>query len=110
MLNRGRDKEYFTTHRILIEDGKGIGSKRKNFKSIAYSTIIMFSVQTAGGGIDRDAECTVWNGHLKASISFSKSKVDIFDVYQLLNVKISIAKLKGTPDFVDPTPPNMDKK
>lgn len=28
---RGRDKEYFTSHRILIKDGKGIGSKRKNY-------------------------------------------------------------------------------
>ena len=26
---KGRDKEYFTTHRILIKDGKGVGGKRK---------------------------------------------------------------------------------
>jgi hypothetical protein len=26
---KGRDKEYFTSHRILIKDGKGVGSKRK---------------------------------------------------------------------------------
>ena len=31
---KGRDSEYFTSHRILIEDGKGMGNKRKNYKSI----------------------------------------------------------------------------
>lgn len=35
----GRDKSYFTSHRILIKDGKGVGSKRKNYQSIPYAHI-----------------------------------------------------------------------
>lgn len=35
----GRDKTYFTSHRILIKDGKGVGNKRKNYKSIPYAHI-----------------------------------------------------------------------
>lgn len=35
----GRDKSYFTSHRILIKDGKGVGSKRKNYQSILYCHI-----------------------------------------------------------------------
>jgi hypothetical protein len=31
---KGRDKEYFTSHRILIKDGIGMGGKRKNCQSI----------------------------------------------------------------------------
>ena len=35
----GRDKNMFTSHRILMKDGKGLTSKRKNYKSIPYSAI-----------------------------------------------------------------------
>jgi len=30
---KGRDKEYFTSHRILMKDGKGGGGKRKHYLS-----------------------------------------------------------------------------
>jgi hypothetical protein len=108
---KGRDKQFFTTHRILVKDGKGVGSKRKNYVSIPYDTILAFSVQTAGAFVDDDCELIVWSlGYPKMSMDFSATNVDIFQIYQLLNAKITIAKMKGTPDFVDPTPPNMDKK
>ncbi|MGK3734169.1 MAG: hypothetical protein ACI90V_001006 [Bacillariaceae sp.] len=107
---RGRDKEYFTSHRILVENGKGIGSKRKEFRSIPYSEIVMYSVETAGK-LDYDTEVHVWCDSLYAKIDFSKSEVDIFEVYQLLNAKIAMAhRKKGSADYIDPTPPNMDKK
>merc|ERR1719261_482707 len=57
---KGRDKKYFTSHRILIKDGKGIGSKRKNYQSIPYTSIQAFSVETAGK-FDGDVTVTVWS-------------------------------------------------
>ena len=109
---KGRDKEYFTSHRILIKDGKGIGSKRKNYMSIPYASITAFSVQSAGALMDGDCEFSVWStgGYPKISIPFSATNVDIYQVYQFLNAKIAYAKQRGNPDIIDPVPPNMDKK
>lgn len=108
---KGRDKEFFTTHRILIKDGKGVGSKRKNYLSLPYENITAFSVQSASALVDDDTELNVWSLALsKLSIDFAKSNVDIFQVYQFLNVKIAWAKTRGTSDVIDPIPPNMDQK
>ena len=52
----GRDWEYFTTHRILIRDGKGVGHKRKNYLTIPYSDILCFSIQTADSVLDASSE------------------------------------------------------
>ena len=53
----GRDLAAFTTKRILIVDKKGITGKSVEYKTILYSHIRMFALETAGGGIfDRDAE------------------------------------------------------
>jgi hypothetical protein len=107
---KGRDKEYFTSHRLLIKDGKGVGSKRKNYLSVPYDTIQAFSVQTAGK-VDFDVELNIWStGVPKVSIDFSKSNADIYQLYQLLNAKVAWAQSRGTADYVDPIPPNMDKK
>eukprot|EP00934_Nitzschia_sp_Nitz4_P001229 Nitzschia sp. Nitz4//scaffold122_size67431//29226//31869//NITZ4_006084-RA/size67431-augustus-gene-0.56-mRNA-1//-1//CDS//3329534400//1229//frame0 len=106
---KGRDKEYFTSHRILIKDGKGIGSKRKNYQSIPYDTILAFSVQSAGSLLDEDCELYVWSSGVPVvSIDFSSSNVDIFQIYQLLNVKVPWSTDRGTSDYVDPVPPNID--
>lgn len=108
---KGRDKEYFTSHRILIKDGKGIGSKRKNYLSVPYDTIVAFGVQTSGAVLDDDCELFVYTtGVPKISIDFAKSNVDVFQIYQLLNAKVTWAQMRGTPDYVDPVPPNMDQK
>ena len=83
---KGRDKEYFTTHRILVKDGKGVGSKRKNYLSIPYDKILAFSVQTAGSLVDRDCELRVWStaGQMVA-VDFATSNVDVFQIYLYLN-------------------------
>ena len=108
---KGRDKEYFTSHRILIKDGKGIGSKRKNYKSIPYDSILAFAVQTAGSLLDADCELHVWtNGIPKISIDFAASNVDVFQIYQLLNVKVTFQAARGTGDEIDATPPKLEKK
>jgi hypothetical protein len=50
------------------------------------------------------------DGAPKISINLSKSNVDLFQIYQFLNNKISWARMQGRPDYIDPTPPKMDKK
>jgi len=108
---KGRDKEFFTSHRILIKDGKGVGSKRKNYLSIPYDTILAFSVQTAGSYVDKDTELYIYtNSYPKVSLNFSKANVDVFQIYQLLNSKIKWTHTRGEQDYIDPLPPNMDKK
>jgi len=108
---KGRDKEYFTSHRILIKDGKGVGSKRKNYLSVPYDTILAFAVQSAGSLLDQDCELHVWStGYPKISINFSKSNVDLFQIYQFFNVNVKFQSVRGTGDAIDSTPPKLDKK
>lgn len=87
----GRDKNYFTSHRILFRNGKGIGSKRKNYLSIPYSAIQGFAVQTAGGSfLDKDTELKIWYdvGGGKKTMDFKKESVDLFEVKQYFNHKV----------------------
>ena len=106
---KGRDKDYFTTHRILIKDGKGIGSKRKNYKSIPYSSIQAFAIDTAGE-MDGDVCIQIWSkGIPYANIHLAKETVDIYSIQQFLNSNVKFADKKGN-DFVDSFPPNMDQK
>ena len=108
---KGRDKEYFTTHRILIKDGKGVGSKRKNYRSIPYRSIQAFSVDTAGK-FDGDVSVKIYSSGIPfCSIDFANANVDIYQIQQFLNSKLcSRVVQKGQPDEVDSTPPNMEKK
>jgi hypothetical protein len=89
----GRYKNFFTSHRILIKVGKGIGQKRKQFVSIPYKSIKAFSIQTAGGSIlDKDTELKVWydggGGYSPFTIDFVKDAVNLFEVQQFFNDKV----------------------
>jgi len=106
----GRDKQYFTSHRILIKDGKGIGSKRKNYLSVPYESILAFSVQSAGV-LDGDVELFVYSSaYPPFKVDFAKHNVDIYQIYQYLNIMVNFGVSRGTSDEIDPTPPNMDQK
>ena len=114
---KGRDSEYFTSLRILIQDGKGFGSKRKHYRSIPYDDIVCFSIQSKGGSfLDTDSELHV---HTKTlcdryesgiRIDFLASSVDMFEIQQFFNRKISWSTIQGTKDYIDTTPPSMDQK
>jgi len=91
----GRDKSFFTSHRVLIKDGKGIGNKRRNYLSIPYKSIQAFAVQTAGGGasfLDRDTELKIWydggDPCGPKTIDFAKDQVNLFDIQQFFNKKV----------------------
>ncbi|KAL3903298.1 MAG: hypothetical protein SGARI_005441, partial [Bacillariaceae sp.] len=84
-----RDKSYLTSHRVLLKDGKGFGSKRKHYTSIPFSSIDAFSVETAGSLLDGDCELRLWSGgHWKTKLEFGKDSVDIFAIQQFMNGKV----------------------
>lgn len=97
----GRDKSYLTTHRILLQNGKGLGNKRKNFKSIPYGSIQAFSVETAGSVLDGDVELKIWTSNLHEKLEFGKGVVDIFAVQQFMNHKV-LEHQKVQPGTKDP--------
>lgn len=78
----GRDKSYFTSHRILLKDGKGVGGKRKNYVSVPYSSVQAQSVETAGTW-DGDMDLKVYStGKDMIKIDFAKNQVDSFAIQQ----------------------------
>jgi hypothetical protein len=88
----GRDKSYFTSHRILVKDGKGVGNKRKNYLTIPYASIQAFSVETAGMLFDGDMDVTIYSSgkpRIKLDFAAGRQAVDLFGIQQYLNTKIN---------------------
>ena len=54
-----RDFVAFTTKRIISVNVQGLSGKKKDFTSLPYSRIQVFSVETAGP-FDRDCELDLW--------------------------------------------------
>mmetsp|Transcript_23204 Transcript_23204/g.54870 ORF Transcript_23204/g.54870 Transcript_23204/m.54870 type:complete len:793 (+) Transcript_23204:72-2450(+) len=91
-----RDKNYFTTHRILLKNGKGIGRKRNRFTSIPYQSIKAFSVQTAGGSaVSVNTSLKIWCDDCVETILFAKDSVDLFEVQQYFNGKVFLQTRKA---------------
>ena len=62
-----RDGVVFTNKRIIAINVQGITGKKKDFTSLPYSKIQVFSVETAGA-FDLDSELDLWFsgvGHVK---------------------------------------------
>ena len=79
---KGRDREFLTTHRLLLKDGKGIGNKRKNYKSIPYDSIQAFAVDTAGH-FDGDVSLHIWSKGVRyVKVDFGKVRVGCIDGYR----------------------------
>jgi hypothetical protein len=104
----GRDKQYLTSHRILIKDGKGVGHKRRNYLSIPYNKIQSFSFQTAGSFFDTDIEFhfTV-KGGFAYSVDFADAQVDVFAVQKFISEKVLLSSKEfKTPSATLPTTEN----
>ena len=69
-----RDKFYFTTHRVLVEDKHGITGKRTEYKSCPYHSVKAFSVETSGS-MDADSELKVSSSR---DCSGTGTSVDLF--------------------------------
>lgn len=54
-----RDQMVFTDRRIILIDKQGMTGRKREFLSIPYKSITMFSVEN-NGSFDMDAEMKVW--------------------------------------------------
>jgi hypothetical protein len=55
-----RDMFIFTDKRLILIDKQGMTGKKVEYHSIPYRAITHFSVETAGGGFDMDAELKIY--------------------------------------------------
>ena len=96
-----RDQVYFTNYRILVKDKLGMFGSSVAWKTIPYSSIQAFFIETAGA-FSMDVKLGIWpSGWCKGQfskdsgmrspryeISFKKDAVDLFALQRLLNSKI----------------------
>lgn len=80
-----RDLIIFTNRRLILIDKQGLTGKKVEYKSIPYSKINMFSLETAGR-LDMDAEMKIWVSGLSQPIQkeFKRGK-GILEINQLLS-------------------------
>jgi hypothetical protein len=71
-----RDSAIFTSKRLIVRDAQGLTGKKVEVYSLPYSSINMWSSESAGGMLDRDAELELWTraGHIKVKL---QKKLDI---------------------------------
>jgi hypothetical protein len=69
-----RDMFIFTNRRLLLIDVQGLTGKKIEYRSIPYSKITMFSIETSGH-FDLDAELKIWISGVPGPIEkqFNKS-------------------------------------
>ena len=79
-----RDTWIFTDRRLILVDVQGMTGRKKEYLSIPYNKITMYSVETTGA-FDLDAELKLWIGSNPQPIEkkFNKS-VDVYAVQGLL--------------------------
>ena len=79
-----RDTWIFTDSRLILVDVQGMTGRKKEYLSIPYGKITMYSVETTGT-FDLDAELKLWIGSNTQPIEkkFNRS-VDVYAVQGLL--------------------------
>ncbi len=79
-----RDTWIFTNRRLILVDVQGMTGRKKEYLSIPYGKITMYSVETTGT-FDLDAELKLWIGSNPQPIEkkFNRS-VDVYAVQGLL--------------------------
>jgi len=79
-----RDTWIFTDRGLILVDVQGMTGRKKEYLSIPYGKITMYSVETTGA-FDLDAELKLWIGSNPQPIEkkFNKS-VDVYAVQGLL--------------------------
>ena len=80
-----RDMFAFTNYRLILVDKQGMTGKKIEYRSIPYTSITSFSVQTAGSMLDRNVEVFLW---LKGGSTITKSvhkKTDIMGLQKTLS-------------------------
>jgi len=115
-LRCGRDTTCFTTKRILLIDKQGTISTKTEYKSVPYSSIRAFEVESAGA-FDADSEAKIWVKNYWEGMSvieqdMKKGKADIMAFKRILaegvfgkesglvNVDVSPAQEDGFSSFM----------
>lgn len=79
-----RDYVVFSTKRIISVNVQGVTGKKKDFTSLPYSKVQVFSVETAGT-LDMDSELELWFSGL-GLVKFEFTGVsDIIKIGQLIS-------------------------
>lgn len=78
-----RDSATFTDKRMIIRDVQGITGKKVEIYSIPYSTINMWSTETAGLLFDLSAEVELWTRAGQIKITLQKG-VDVREFDRLI--------------------------
>lgn len=83
-----RDMIVFTDRRLVTIDRQGVTGKKVDYRTIPYSSITMFSKESAGI-LDLDAELKLWVRGLAEPLRFQFTKdAPINDVYRVLSARI----------------------
>ena len=78
-----RDHVVFTTKRLICVNVKGITGKKKDFTSLPYSKIQVFSVETAGS-VDLDSELELYFAGLgKVHLDFERAE-DVLSIGKMI--------------------------
>lgn len=78
-----RDSATFTDKRIIIRDVQGLTGKKVEIYSIPYSSINMWSTETAGLLFDLSAEVELWTRAGQIKITLQKG-VDVREFDRLI--------------------------
>ena len=80
-----RDTLIFTNFRLLCIDVQGLRGKKTDYKTILYSSISKYSIETAGT-FDLDADLKIWlRGESEPYISKKvDKKVDVYELQKAL--------------------------
>lgn len=84
----GRDSLYLTNKRFFMIDVQGFSGKRKEFMSVPWDLVKVWSVESAGGAFDRDMELRLWfkgswNNHIKQDLR--KGTADLFAIQSFIS-------------------------
>ena len=79
-----RDGVIFTNKRIIAVNVQGITGKKKDFTSLPYSKIVVFSVETAGS-FDLDSELEMYfSGLGKVKFEFT-GKTNVIEISKVIS-------------------------
>mmetsp|Transcript_635 Transcript_635/g.1019 ORF Transcript_635/g.1019 Transcript_635/m.1019 type:complete len:863 (+) Transcript_635:185-2773(+) len=94
----GRDHYMLTTKRLLIKDKMGITGKQIGYKTVPYTSVRAFSLETCGS-LDTDSEMKVYaRGIGTVSVDFNKN-VDVLAIHRFLSSVVIQGKAAGE-DYV----------
>ncbi len=83
-----RDLLVFTNKRLIIVDKQGVTSKKTEYMTIPYTSIVRFSKESAGM-FDLDADFKLWvRGQEDPIVKQFKQDEHVNDVYRLLSAAL----------------------